>query len=149
MKTHPHHEAAFVQLRDVLRSPGSARSKTCPGLEREPTEGSKDASSSRNANAVQETLKALAGAREGCGEPWGAGQPSLVDNGTERLAHHLASSLGDVALRNIAFYRKVARMVPRALVLDALTRARDAQNIRKSRAHLFAFLVRQHLRSSH
>jgi hypothetical protein len=117
--------------------------------QREPTEGSENFSTSGNANADQEILKALAEAKEGSGEPLGSERPLPVDNGTEQLAHHLASSLGDSALRNIAFYRKVARMVPRAVALDALTRARDAQNIRKSRAHLFAYLMRPHLRSDH
>jgi hypothetical protein len=72
-----------------------------------------------------------------------------VDNpaaATERLARHLATTLaGNDGLRNLAFYRKVARTVSRHVVLDALGRAKDARHIRKSRAHLFAFLVRQHL----
>jgi hypothetical protein len=79
--------------------------------------------------------------KEGSGEPL---THDAVDNDPERFAHFLAMTFGDTTFRNLAFYRLVAKL-PRPVVLDALQRAKDAQNIRKSRAHLFAFLVREHL----
>lgn len=105
---------------------------------------SKQSSLSPNANADQETGNALAfWGKEGSGEPSGV---AAVDSSreSEGFAHYLAEALGDVTRQNIAFYKKVARVVPRSIALDALGRAKDAQSVRKSRAHLFAFLVRDH-----
>lgn len=80
-------------------------------------------------------------------------QAPAVDNGAaaERLAHHLATALGGAnSLSHLPFYRKVVRTVPRSIILDAFGRARDARNVRKTRAHLFAYLIRPHLiRPSH
>lgn len=61
----------------------------------------------------------------------------------ERVAAHLASALRDD--KSIAFFRIVARAVPREVISDALTRALDAQNIRRSRSALFVHIVRPHL----
>lgn len=102
-----------------------------------------------NANAVKNSLNALAFREEENSEEPSGGARDIrpVDNHeNERRAHHLANALGGhAALVNIAFYRKVVRTVPHHVVQDALTRALDAMSVRKSRAHLFAFLLRPHL----
>lgn len=106
---------------------------------------------SQNANAVENSLEALAFRGEGIlpRSSDSVRARDAVDNprdDQERFAQHLASSLGGRdAERNIPFYRLVARAVPRSVALDALVRAKDARDIRKSRAHLFASLVRPHL----
>lgn len=117
--------------------------------EREPTEGSKQVSLSPIANADQNIPTALAlKGKEGCGEPWGNASPNAVDkfqeNG-EGFARYLAQTLGDTTLQNIRHYRRIVRLVPRHLILDALGRAKDAQDVRKTRAHLFTHLVKPHL----
>jgi hypothetical protein len=61
----------------------------------------------------------------------------------ERVAAHLASALRDE--KSIAYFRIVARAVPREVVRDALTRALEARNIRKTRAALFVHIVRPYL----
>jgi len=66
-----------------------------------------------------------------------------VDNNIERVAAHLASALRDE--KSIVFFRLVARAVPREVIRDALTRALDAQSVRRSRGAIFAHLVRPHL----
>jgi hypothetical protein len=70
-------------------------------------------------------------------------EPTVRDDDPERVAAHLASALRDE--KSIAFFRIVARAVPREVIRDALTRALDAQNIRKSRSALFVHIVRPHL----
>jgi len=62
----------------------------------------------------------------------------------ERIAAHLAFALRDE--KSIAFFRIVARAVPREVIRDALTRALDACSIRKSRGALFAHIVGPNLR---
>lgn len=66
-----------------------------------------------------------------------------VDNEVERVATHLASALRDE--KSIAYFRLVARVLPREVICDALTRALDARSVRRSRGALFAHLVRPHL----
>lgn len=66
-----------------------------------------------------------------------------VDNDIERIAAHLASALRDE--KSIVFFRLVARAVPREVIRDALMRALDAQSVHRSRAALFAHIVRPHL----
>lgn len=66
-----------------------------------------------------------------------------VDSDIERLAAHLAAALRDE--KSIAFFRIVARAVPREVIRDALVRALDAASVRRSRGALFAHLVRPHL----
>lgn len=63
----------------------------------------------------------------------------------ERIAGYLATRLRDE--KSLAFYRLVARAVPREVVRDALARALDVpqQSIRRSRAALFAHLMRPHM----
>lgn len=82
------------------------------------------------------------------GREGGNGLTLAVDNPAaadqERIASWLASALQDEAHR--AFYTTVAAQVPEAVIRDALVRAKDAHNIRKSRAALFTFIVRPHLR---
>ena len=68
-----------------------------------------------------------------------------TDDDPERVAAHLASALRDE--KSIAFFRIVARAVPREVIRDALTRALDARSIRKSRGALFAHIVRPYLPS--
>lgn len=68
---------------------------------------------------------------------------SPVDNDIERIAAHLASALRDE--KSIVFFRLVARAVPREVIRDALMRALDAQSVHRSRAALFAHIVRPHL----
>jgi hypothetical protein len=70
-------------------------------------------------------------------------QATVPEDDPERVAAHLASALRDE--KSIAFFRIVARAVPREVIRDALTRALDAQNIRKSRSALFVHIVRPHL----
>ena len=121
---------------------------------REPTESSNKGSLSPNANAeanaVQKIPNALAFPEEedllssSRLVPPSTGVDSFASS--ERFAQYLAGALaGRDAVRNLAFYRLVARVVPRHIAQDALTRALDAQAVRKSRAHLFAFLIREHL----
>lgn len=66
-----------------------------------------------------------------------------VDNDIERVAAHLAFALRDQ--RSLAFYRLVARALPREVIRDALMRALDAHAVRRSRGALFAHIVRPHL----
>jgi hypothetical protein len=107
--------------------------------------GSKQSGLSPNANAVTEISgTALALALEGSGEP-SEGVVTATAPNTEAFARYLAQTFGDTNLRSLPFYRLVTRTVPRHIVLDALQRAKDAQDVRKSRAHLFSFLVRGHL----
>lgn len=64
---------------------------------------------------------------------------------TEALASQLADQLDDP--RSIAFYRLVARHVPRRVIEDALVAARDVPraSVRRSRAAIFTSLVKPHL----
>jgi hypothetical protein len=141
--------AGFVRLGDLFPKP----SRPTAPVDNVVGErgGSKRNALSPNANAVQEFQRASAFQEDGTilRSTLPVARDSAVDNPevvSERLARHLAMTLaGDDGLRNLAFYRKVARTMPRHVVLDALGRAKDARHIRKSRAHLFAFLVRQHL----
>lgn len=134
----------FVAELDIHKS-GDAGSGGKGGFKRLPL--------SQNANADKNSLNALAlGVKEGTGEPSGdrATEPPVDNDEIERVAHHLAEALGGrAALINLPFYRLVVRTVSREIVRDALTRALDARDIRRSRAHLFAFLVREHLPSRH
>ena len=109
--------------------------------------GEGQVASAATQNAFQEILETRlrSGSGEGAGgarvaepEPTAPGHEDV-----ERVAAHLASALRDE--KSIAFLRIVARAVPREVIRDALTRALDAQNIRKSRSALFAYIVRPHL----
>lgn len=116
-------------------------------LEAERGRGSSNqVSGSTNANADRNFSTALAfqgkDTSEESPEP---ARATGVDNGNESFARYLAQALGDTTYRNIAFYRKAVRTVPRHVLLDALGRAKDARDIRKSRAQLFTFLVRDHM----
>ena len=125
---HPQAESGFAHLGTYLQVLHDRASRARQG------------EFSENANA--ECIQSIGiGGKEGSGEPL---DQAPVDNDPEQFARFLASTFGDATLRNLAFYRLVSRL-PRHIVLDALQRAKDAQNIRKSRAHLFAFLVRDHL----
>ena len=139
METHSTNGAGPVRLVDLLPKEGAG------SAEREPTEGSEKSFRSPNANAVQKVQNALAfRGKEGSGEPSGAEAASDVDE-LEGFARYLATTLGDTHFRNLAFYRLAVRSVSKPVLLDALCRAKDARDVRKSRAHLFAFLVRDHL----
>jgi hypothetical protein len=96
-------------------------------------------------NAFQEIseTRLRSGSREGAGGARVTEPPAHDPNDPERVAAHLASALRDE--KSIAFFRIVARAVPREVIRDALTRALDAQNIRKSRSALFVHIVRSHL----
>ncbi len=63
----------------------------------------------------------------------------------ERTACYLADRLDDG--HSLAFYRRVATIVPGEVIRDSLTRALDlkAVNVRRSRAAYFTSLVRPHL----
>lgn len=63
----------------------------------------------------------------------------------ERTACYLADRLDDG--HSLAFYRRVAAVVPAEVVRDSLTRALDvkAANVRRSRAAYFTSLVRPYL----
>jgi hypothetical protein len=141
--------AGFVRVGELL--PEFPKRTAAAGNSLGGKGGSKRSARSPNPNAVQEIQRALAFQEQGTilRSTVPVGRIAAVDNpgaATERLARHLALALVESdGLRNIAFYRKVARTVPRRVVLDALDRAKDARHIRKSRAHLFAFLVRPHL----
>ena len=65
---------------------------------------------------------------------------------TERLASYLADRLADP--KSLAFYRRVAVLVPREVVREALVAALDLApaEVRKSRAAYFTAIVRPHLR---
>ena len=64
----------------------------------------------------------------------------------QHVADYLAARLGDE--NNPAWYSLVVRTVPREVVQDALRRTLDVRpaDIRRSRAALFATIVRPHLR---
>jgi hypothetical protein len=146
MQTHFPGGAGFSRLGDLV--PASPIDALAPSAEPHARAKHGDPSEVRpspNANADQKISNALAfRGKEGSGEPSGAG-PVENPNGPEGFARYLATTFGDTAFRNIAFYRVVVRTVPRHVILDALGRAKDARDVRKSRAHLFAFLVRDHL----
>jgi len=107
---------------------------------------SNQVSGSTNANADRKFSTALAfQGKDTSEEPPEPARASSVDNGNESFARYLAQALGDTTYRNMAFYRKAVRTVPRHILQDALGRAKDARDIRKSRAQLFTFLVRDHM----
>lgn len=126
--------AGFSRLTDLLPTALDPRDSKQSGL-------------LQNANADRNIRTALAfGGKEGSGKPSGATTAaSSVSNAANGFAEYLADTLGDAEHHNIAFYRLVCRTVPRDLILDALQRAKDAQNVRRSRAALFTFLIRHHL----
>lgn len=82
---------------------------------------------------------------EGCrgGEEKGHEADLPVD--IERHASYLADAFDD--RRSLAWYRLVLRVVPREIVWDAFTRARDVPRtrLRRSRAALFTALVREYV----
>ena len=90
-------------------------------------------------NAFQETNST----RTHNATPNAPGARDLIDLEPERVAGYLASALRDE--KSIAFFQVVTRSVPREVVSDALERALNARNIRKSRGALFAHIVRPYL----
>jgi hypothetical protein len=64
----------------------------------------------------------------------------------EQAASYLADKLGDT--KSLAFFRRVARVVPAEIIRDALVNALDLRpsDIRRSRAAYFTSLVMPHLR---
>lgn len=62
------------------------------------------------------------------------------------LASFLAERLDDA--KSLAFYRRIARIVPSPIIRDCLTRALDlpARDVRRSRAAYFTALCLPHLR---
>jgi hypothetical protein len=127
-ESHPKAEPGFAHLGSYLKLLESRASRARQG----------ESSENANAECIQKSIGIQ-------GEDTSSElQQAPVDSDPEQFAHFLATTFGDLAFRNLPFYRLVAKL-PRTIVLDALQRAKDAQNIRKSRAHLFAFLVRGHL----
>jgi hypothetical protein len=96
-------------------------------------------------NAFQEAsqTRRRSGSGEGAGVARVAAPSVQTPDDVERVAAHLASALRDE--KSIAYFRIVARAVPREVVRDALTRALDVRNVRKSRAALFTHIVRPYL----
>jgi hypothetical protein len=65
------------------------------------------------------------------------------EDDAESVAVHLASTLRDE--KSIAYFRIVARAVPRGVISDALTRAMNARAVRRSRSALFVHIVRPYM----
>ena len=68
------------------------------------------------------------------------------DQAAEKTASYLADELGDP--KSMAFFRRVAEVLPPEVIRDALARALDLRppNIRRSRAAYFTSLIMPHLR---
>lgn len=79
---------------------------------------------------------------EGCR---GEGIPAC-GQAAEQTASYLADKLGDA--KSLAFFRRVAKVVPAEVIRDALVTALDLRpcDIRRSRAAYFTSLVMPHLR---
>jgi len=58
------------------------------------------------------------------------------------LAPELAQDMSDV--KNLAYYRKVARQVPASILLRARGEVLEEKNIKKSKGAMFAYLVKKH-----
>ena len=79
---------------------------------------------------------------EGCR---GEGIPAC-GQAAEQTASYLADKLGDA--KSLAFFRRVAQVVPAEVIRDALVAALDLQpsDVRRSRAAYFTSLIMPHLR---
>lgn len=142
-ETHSHNEVGFVRLGAILFGSRAADEEKkgfgddemgslgIPGTQNAFQEFS-ETRSERSGNGTYSEARAS------------PAHATPVDNDIERVAAHLASALRDE--KSIAYFRLVARAVPREVIRDALARALDARSVRRSRAALFAHLVRPHLR---
>jgi hypothetical protein len=144
--------AGFSRLRELMPNSWGKLRTGGPNEDGDGDRGdSKQSNQSKNANAVKEFSNVLAfqGEKALTHSASSVPSPACVDNpfsDRERFARYLVDAIGGPdGERNMAFYRLVVRTVPRNIILDALGRTKDAQNIRKGRAQLFAFLVREHL----
>ena len=82
-----------------------------------------------------------------CWSEGSTGRPiSAREQAVERTASYLADKLGDP--KSIAFYRRVAEVLPAEVIRDALVKALDLRpaNVRRSRAAYFTSLIMPDLR---
>lgn len=118
----------------------STREKGVGGRERSPLPGTDGFQDSLSGPFVP------GGEAGGLGdEGEGRGRTGAVDNSTERLADYLASALRDE--KSTTWFLLVAKIVPREVIRDALTRALDvpSRDVRRSRAAIFTALVRPYV----
>ena len=58
------------------------------------------------------------------------------------LAFELARDMND--LKNLAYYRKMARILPASILLRSRGEVLEEKNIKRSKGAMFAFLVKKH-----
>ena len=142
-----------TELVEVLGSPGTvlrlaallyARSRPDPGREGKGVEGATRQEETNERNGDRDIYPGRSfrdGGSQGEGNAT-CGQPAAV----EQTASYLAEKLDDS--KSLAFFRRVARVVPAEDIRDALVAALDLRpsDVRRSRAAYFTSLVMPHLR---
>ena len=141
--------AELAQLLDspgiVIRLAAVLYSRSRPITGREGTTGIGEATSQEEPNernGKKTHLQQRSFWDEGCR---GEGIPAC-GQAAEQTASYLADKLGDA--KSLAFFRRVAKVVPAEVIRDALVTALDLRpsDIRRSRAAYFTSLVMPHLR---
>jgi len=101
----------------------------------------------RNGERALPKEEAFPEQRSFCWNEASKGRPiSAREQAVERSASYLADKLGDP--KSIAFFRRVAEVLPTEVIRDALVKALDLRpaNVRRSRAAYFTSLIMPDLR---
>lgn len=142
--------AELAQLLDspgiVIRLAAVLYSRTRPATGRKGITGMgevarQEKTGERNGSKTDSEQRSFGWDKESRGEGVSARGPAA-----ERTASYLADKLGDT--KSMAFFCRVAEVVPAEVIRDALVRALDLRpsDVRRSRAAYFTSLIMPHLR---